>query len=450
MATISSPGIGSGLNVKSLVSQLMAVEQQPLIALGTKKSGITAKISAYGSLSSALSSLKTAATALNTPATINAFKSTFSDPTFGTASATTSAAAGTYDIAVTKLAKAHTLATAAYVGGSASTVVGDGSLSITSGSNTFALTIDGTNDTLGGIRDAINNSTSNTSVSASIINDSSGARLVLSARNTGLANKIDVAVTPSGGTGLNALSFTAGALTMTEGNPAQDALLTVNGISISSASNTVTTAITGVSFTLQKDASSATLTVARDTSAVSQAASTFAKAFSSLNTTIKTLTAYDVTNKTGSVLTGDGTTSLLQSRIRSTLSTVPASLAGTTYTSLAQVGISIQSDGSLTVDSTKLQSAIDNHFSDLQATLGAYGKAISDTVDSLTGTSGVISARVSGLNTNIHNIEAQGIRLSDRLTVIEANYNRRFSALDALLGSMTTTSNFLTQQLAKL
>jgi len=446
MATISAAGIGSGLDVKSLVSQLMAVEQQPLIALNTQKTGITSKISAYGSLSSVLASLKTAATTLNTPSKISAFTAAFSDTTFGTSSATSSATAGTYDIAVTQLAKAHSIASSAHIAGSTD-VIGEGTLTINSGSNSFALTIDSSNSTLAGIANAVNTSTLNTSVNASVITDVNGARLVFSAKNTGLANAITVSsveTVPAAG-GLSQLDTA----NMTQGNPAQNAVMTVNGVSITSASNTVTTAITGVSFTLQKDVSNATLTVARNSSTVSQAASDFAKAFTTLNTTVKNLTAYDATNKEGSVLTGDSTASLVRTSIRNVLSTVPSGLTGT-YTSLAQVGISIQSDGSLSVDSTKLQSAIDNHFSDLQTTLAAYGKAISTAVDNLTGTNGAVATRIKGLNSSIRSIEDQGIRLSARLDSIQARYNRQFSALDGLLGSMSTTSSFLTQQLARL
>lgn len=445
MPTISSPGIGSGLDVKSLVSNLMKAEQQPLVALGAKKTGITAKISAYGSLSSALSSLKTAATTLNTPTKINALKATLSDTTFGTSTATSTAAAGTYNIAVTQLAKAHTLASAPLA--AESTVVGEGTLTITSGTNSFALTIDNTNSTLAGIRDKINASTLNTSVNASIVTDVNGARLVLAAKNTGLANAIvasAVETVPAAG-GLSQITNAS----MTQGNPAQDATMTVNGVSITSASNTVSTAITGVSFTLQKDLSNATLTVARDSAAVTQPASEFAKAFSSLNTTLKSLTAYNATTKQGGVLTGDSTASLMQTRLRSVLGTTPAGLTGA-YTSLAQVGLSIQSDGSMAVDSTKLQSAIDNNFTDLQATFAAFGKAIADSVTSMTGTNGVVSTRVSSLNSNIRSIEKQGIRMSERLDRIQASYNRQFSALDGVLGSMSTTSSFLSQQLARL
>lgn len=447
MAAISSPGIGSGLDVKTLVSNLMKAEQQPLVALGTKKTGITAKISAYGSLSSALASLKTAATTLNTPAKINALKATLSDTAFGSSSATSSAAAGTYNIAVTQLAQAHTMSSAAKT--ASTEVIGEGSLTITSGSNSFALTIDSSNSTMAGIRDAINKSTLNTSVNASIVTDVNGARLVLASKNTGLANAITVGAVetvPAAG-GLSQLTnanMTGG------GSAALNAEMTVNGVPIVSASNTVTTAITGVSFTLQKNLSNATLTVARDSSAVTQAASDFAKAFTSLNTSIKTLTAYNTTSKEGSVLTGDSTAALLKTRMRSTLSTVPTALTGATYTSLAQVGLSIQSDGSLTVDSTKLQKAIDNNFTDLQATFAAYGKAVSDTVTSLTGTNGVVASRVSGLNSNVRDIEKQGIKMSARLDRIQAAYNRQFSALDGLIGKMGTTGSFLTQQLAKL
>lgn len=452
MATISALGVGSGMDMSTIIKQLMTVEQQPLTVVNQQESSIKSKISAYGQLSSALSALKTAATALNTPTTINAFKAAFSDNAFGTATASSSAAAGVYDIQVTQLAKAHTLATTAFA--SNTTVVGDGSLTIKSGTNTFSVTIDNTNDTLAGIRDAINASANNTSVSASIVNDTSGARLVLSAKNTGSANAIDVQVTESGAAGLRKLSYASAngdpyGQVMTAGNPAQDALLKVNGVPISSASNTVSSAITGVSFTLAKENSSATLTITRDSAAVSTAATNFAAAYSKLSSTIKTLTAYDAATKTGSVLTGDGTTSMLMSRLRTTLSTVPSGLTGT-YSTLAEVGISIQSDGSMSVDSTKLQSAIDNHFSDLQNVLGTYGKAVSDFADSFTNANGVVTARVDGLNTSIRRLEDRKTQIQARLDRVEANYKRQYSALDALLGSMNTTSSYLSQQLARL
>lgn len=447
MATISSAGIGSGLDVKTLVSNLMKAEQQPLVALGTKKTAANAKISAYGSLSSVLSTLKTAATTLNTPAKINVQKTTLSDTTFGTSSATSSAAAGTYNIAVTQLAQAHTMSSAAKP--ASTEVIGEGSLTINSGSNSFALTIDSSNSTMAGIRDAINSSTSNTSVSASIVTDENGARLVLSAKNTGVSNAITVSavetVPASGGLSqLTNASMTGG------GNAALNAQMTINGVPVTSASNTVTTAITGVSLTLQKNASSATLTVARDSSAVAQAASEFAKAFTSLNTTIKSLTAYNATTKQGSALSGDNTASLLQNRMRNALSSEPASLSGTTYTNLSQIGISFQADGSMAVDSTKLQSAIDTNFTALQTTLAAYGKAVTDEVNNVTGTTGVLTSRVSSLNSSVRNIEAQGIRLSARLDSIQARYNKQFSSLDTMISGMSATSSYLTQQLAKL
>lgn len=448
MATLTASGIGSGLDVASIVSQLMQVERQPINAINTKETTIKSKISAYGQLSSALATLKTAATALNTPSKINAFKASFADSTFGSASATSSAAAGTYEIDVTTLAKAHTIAmtTAA---ASETTVVGEGSLQITSGSNSFSLTIDSSNSTLAGIRDAINNSTSNTSVNASVVTDSNGARLVLAAKNTGLSNAISVAVTPSGGTGLNQLSYTAGNYAMTQGNAAQNAVLKINGVDISSASNTISSAISGVTLNLTKANSSSVLTVSRDTAALTTAANDFAKAYSSLASTVKTLTAYDATNKKGSTLTGDGTTSLLMSSVRSTLSTVPSGVTGA-YSTLAEVGISVQADGSMAVDSTKLQTAIDNNFNDLQSVLGGYGKAIADLATSMTNTNGVVTSRVNGLNSTYSSLEKQKERLESRMVRIQAMYNRQYSALDTYVAKMNSTSSYLTQQLAQI
>ena len=126
MATITASGVGSGLDINAIISQLMAAEQQPLTNIDAKAQKIDARISAYGKISSALSSLLSAAKALNTPTTIGAFTATLSDTTLGTATASTSAAAGAYTLNVTNLAKAHTLYSTSY--GGSTTVVGDGSL----------------------------------------------------------------------------------------------------------------------------------------------------------------------------------------------------------------------------------------------------------------------------------------------------------------------------------
>ncbi|MES2771138.1 MAG: flagellar filament capping protein FliD, partial [Pseudomonadota bacterium] len=172
-------------------------------------------------------------------------------------------------------------------------------------------------------------------------------------------------------------------------------------------------------------------------------------AYSTLSKTIKSLTAYDSTSKSGSVLTGDGTTSLILSRLRTTLNTVPSGLTGT-YATLAEVGIAIQADGSMSVNSTKLQSAIDGHFTDLQSTLGKYGAAISSFVTAMTDSAGTVTSRVNSLNNSVSSFEKKTLQLQSRLSTIEANYRRQYAALDASLGSMSVTSSFLTQQFARL
>jgi len=448
VATISSPGVGSGLDVKTIVSQLMLTEQKPMTDINTKESSINSQISAYGQLSSLLSTLKTAASALNTPSSVSVFNATFSDTTFGSATANSTADAGNYDIQVTNLAKANTLASKGFA--LSSTTVGDGTLSITSGSNNFSVTVDSSNYTVAGIRDAINKATGNTSVTASIINDTAGSHLVLTGKNTGSANGITVAATEGATAGLKDLAYPkVGAQGLTQGNAAQDATLTLNGIPIVSASNTMTDAISGVTFSLTKANSSATLTVTRNSAATAKLATDFAAAYSQLSSTVKTLTAYNQTAKKGSVLTGDGTTSMVMSQIRGAMNTVPAGLTGT-YTTLAQVGISIQADGSMSVDSTKLQSAMDSNFSAVQTVLGAYGKVISDLGTSLTDTKGVVTSRVSGLNSRIKSLEDQKIIVQARLDRIQARYLAQFTNLDTVIGQLTATSSFLTQQLTQL
>ena len=180
MATIQAPGIGSGLDVNDIVTKLMEIERQPIDNLTTKKSFVNAQISAYGSLKSKVSDFQTAMSNLNSPEKFQVYQATSGSESVFTSSVSSGAVAGNYNIEVVNLAERDKIATKAYT--DSSTVVGEGTLNISIGADSFELTIDGTNNTLAGIRDAINNATDNTGVSATIVTGDDGARLVLSSK----------------------------------------------------------------------------------------------------------------------------------------------------------------------------------------------------------------------------------------------------------------------------
>lgn len=460
MASVTSLGLGSGLDAESIVSGMMAVEKIPLNRLTARTTSYNAKISAYGSISSSLSSLKTAANSLYTTKT-NLLTSTVSDPKIASATSTTAATSGIYSLEITQLAKAHSLSSRV---AAASDTMGTGSLAISNGSNSFSVTIDNTNNTLAGIRDAINASSTNTSVRANILTDSAGTRLVLTSKETGANNIISMVVTDSDGNntdaydattnpnpGLSQLSFTTGANNLTQVQAGQNALVTLDNVSLSFNSNTVVDAIPGVTLSLTKEniGSPATVTIARDSAGVKKLADDFVKAYNDLRSVVVKNTAYDPTTKTASTLTGDSTVRSIDRQLREALRTTPAGVTGT-MKQLADAGISIDASGVMSVDATKFQKAVDSNFSGLQTMMDGYGKAVSSLVTSLTDTNGVITARTSGLKDSIKLLDSQKETLNLRLTAIEQRYRSRFTALDTMISGMKTTSNFLSQQIANL
>jgi len=460
----------TALDVPTLVSQLMAVERRPIDKLTTKIASYETKISSFGTLSSLVSSFQTAAKGLNTG--LQKLAATPSDP--GVLSATTgsSAVPGSYAVNVSQLAQSHSLvasgqasSTAAIGDGSATTVTFDlgaisggtltngiysGAAFTSNGSGTVSLSIDGSNNTLEGIRDAINAAAPG--VTATIVNDGSGTpyRLALSSSSSGVSNSVKI--TTSGGDGAidSLLGYDpAGTQNLTQTLAAQDAKLTVNGIAITSASNTVNEAIQGVTLTLKNTtATPASLAVARDTAAIETAASSFVDAYNALASQIKSRSAYG-TNGTGAgSLAGDGTLRLMQDQLRGIFMT-PAS--GGTLTSLAQVGIATQADGTLVLDSSKLDSAIAANFSDVTnlfssstgfaTRLEAWGK-------SALAAGGLIDTRTQSLGKYVDNYNLEVDRLENRMTALEKKYTTEYTNLNMLLSSMNTTSTYLTQQLA--
>jgi flagellar hook-associated protein 2 len=398
---LSSPGIGSGLDVNGLVSQLMALEQRPLSLLNTKEAKLQAQLSAYGSLKGALSSFQSAVAALATPARFTAVKASVADKTVMTASAASTASPGSYSIELQTLAQAQKLKSEAFATTDAS--IGSGTLTIQFGTysgGSFTLnpdksartiTLASGQSSLAGVRDAIN--AADAGVRASIINDGSGNRLVIASEDAGLANALKISVSDDDGndidnSGLSRLVYdasTGGTANLSETVAAQNATLIIDGIAVSKSSNTISDAIEGVTLSLLEEGGTTALTVARDVAGTQAAVESFVKAYNDLNKTLTDLSKYDAANKQASILTGDATVRSVQGQLRGIFNTT-LSTAGGGLTALADIGVTFQTDGTLKLDSSKLTTALNDGAKDVSTLFAAVGKPTDSLVSFVSST----------------------------------------------------------------
>ena len=465
--TLSAAGVGSGLDVKGLVSQLMTVEQRPLTLLARQEASYQSKLSSLGSVQGSLSALQTTAQSLKTAGSA-AYSTSVSDSTVLSATADSTAASGNYALQVTKLAQVQKLVSAAPGLADTSSTVGLGSatsITITLGTTSgtpvdgqyasagfvadpartpVTLSIDSSNNTLAGIRDAIN--AANAGVTASIINDGSSApyRLALTSNNSGAASSMQLTV--SGEAAVKSLvgfDPTEASQSLSETQTARNALLTVDGVSVSSASNSVAGAIQGVTLNLTKETTSAvTVAVQRSSSQLSAALSSLVSAYNSANKAMAGASAK------GAVLQGNSTVLGIQRQVRALLGGVQ-SVSGS-YTTLSQLGISFQKDGSLALDASKLNTALAADVVSASALALALGSAVKTFADGLLGFSGPIPTATAGINRSITDIGTQRVKLQSRLDATQVRYQKQFRALDTLMSGMNTTATFLTQQLGNL
>lgn len=417
---LSAPGIGSNLDVNGIVSQIMALERRPLTVLDTKEAKYQAQLTAYGSLKGALSSFQSAVAALASPARFSAVTASFADTTVATATASSAAAAGSYSVEVQTLAQSHKLKSATFA--ATSTTVGTGTLTIRFGTysgGTFTLnpdqaaqtiSVDASESSLAGVRDAIN--TANAGVSASIVNDGSGNRLIIASKDTGVANALKITVEDddlanTDNAGLSQLAYdasTGGTTNLTQTFAAQNATAVIDGIAITKASNTISDAIEGVTLNLLKanTPSATTLTVTRDTAGIQAAVQSFVTAYNDLNKIVTDLSKYDAANKRSSTLTGDATVRSVQTQLRGVFNTT-LSTAGGGLTALSNIGISFQKDGTLKLDSSKLTTALSDSTKDVSTLFAAVGKPTDSLVSFVSSTSdtknGTYLLNVSQLST---------------------------------------------------
>lgn len=428
MASIVSSTGASGLPIDSLVTAQMQIEQQPLTDIKNKISSYNTKLSAYSTLKSGLSTFQTAVDKLATAAKFNAQSVTASDSNSISATADGTAVNGNYNVTVSQLATSQKLASAGY--SSTTDIVGTGKLTISFGTFTAAaggtpasftanssksdivIDITSSNNTLAGIRDAIN--AKNASVTASIVNDGSGNRLVITSKDTGEVNSLKISVADDDGnntdsSGLSALAYDplASSNNMTQMMAAKNALLTVDGMSISKATNTISDVIQGVTLTLKGVTSTNNaLSVATDTTTIQSSVQSFVDAYNALNTSMRSLTKFvSAGSSSNGVLLGDSTVRNMMVKLKSMLSA--ASPTATTYKTLSDIGVAMGTDGSLSLDSTKLQKAITNNVSDVAKLFSPSATStdpqvtyISSKADTASGTYAVNITQLGGNGVN--------------------------------------------------
>jgi len=464
MASVTSAGIGSGLDVESIITKLMAVEKLPVTQLQTEATKIQTKISAYGSVQSSVSGFRDAALALTKSATWSATTATSADTSAITVSSGSSAAAGNYAVSVQSLAASQSVASTSFA--STSSVVGEGSLTIDVGSwdvgepgfkaratiNSMNIAISAT-DTLADVRDKIN--AAGGGVSASIVTDSSGARLVLSSTSTGVANGFRVTASGSGPSAF-AYDATDGSAAMTRTQTAADAKAKINGLDITSASNTLNDVVQGLTMNLQKvTTGDVQVSVAQDNTSIKSAITSFVAAYNGLSSLLKSQTKYDDATKTAGTLQGDSTAVSLQRQLRSMLT--GTGTASSAFPTLSSMGLEIQTDGTLKVSDTKLNSALANlpemkkAFANSDVADSAndgFAQKLRALGDQVLGTDGALATRTAGLNSTLKDNEGRQDDITTRMTDTEKRLRAQYTALDTKMAGLNTLSTYITQQIA--
>jgi flagellar hook-associated protein 2 len=435
----------SGLDVNGLVSSLMSIEQQPLANLQSKQSNFNAKLSAFGTLKSAVSTFQTAVKNVSGGA-LSALTATSSkSETVGVSVAKGSgASAGTYSIEVSKLAQSDKLVSDSVDTTTVFTAAG-GSMTISvNGKDVPVKTVDGT---LASLSNAINKA--NAGVTATVLNDGTNDRLVITGNDTGKDNSVSIAAT-----GELARFATGDGSTMTKTQAAQNALMTIDGVEVSKASNTVTDAIKGVTLNLVQTnvGSPVKVSLAKDTTAVTNNITAFVDAYNALATAVSKQTSYNAATKASAVLNGDASARSILTNIRAELGKAVSDAGG--LKSLSDIGIAFQRDGTLKLEKPdKLKSAMETNFtgvSSLFSSADGVGTRLAKVTEDMLGSTGVFKSRTDGLNATIASLGKSQDRMELQLAQTEKRYRAQFTALDSMMVNMQSMNSYLTQQLAAL
>jgi len=438
MGSISSPGIGSGINVNQLVSQLVAAERAPQEQrIARRETDARADLTAFNQIKTALSSRRTAANALDGSSGVAGRKATIQADAGFTATATSAAALGRYTIEVESLATAQKRQSGPVT---TSADLGTGTLSFTVGTETFNVTL-GATITITQLRDAINTATAGKGLAATVVNGDSGSVLVLNAAKAGTAGAITINATGSIATFTNGLAVTT---------TATNAVVKVDGVTRTADSNRLTDLIGGVTIDLTKaqDNSTFTLDIVADNANVRTAMQSFVGAYNAALTQLRNASAFNAETRVGGPLVGDAAVRGLQQQLRGAI--------GDAFGELSTLGIKSSKDGSLSIDVSKFDAALAASPSAVERLFdkeiaGSLGAVLSARLEgAVAPNTGLLDARTKALNDRLKGLLSDRDRLDVRIARIEDNYRRQFTALDGLVSQLQSTSSFLTQELARL
>jgi flagellar hook-associated protein 2 len=475
VGSITSTGIGSGLDVTSIISKLMAVEQRPLTELQTQATTLNTTLSNVGKMRGYFADLQTKANALTSTTLWGGTTASSSDNAAVKVSTSTGATTGNYDITVSQLAVGQTVTSGVFAGSTAA--LNEGSLTIElgtygsgapaadftpkSGSTAITVSIGAGETSMAAVRDKINSA--NAGVTASIVTDASGARLSLRSKDTGTESAFRISATETvndgdSATGLSALAYdaTAASSPMLRTASAANAQLTVNGIALSSASNTLNNVVDGITLSLLKTTTNATVNVAPDTATAKTAVTDFVSAFNTLASFIASQTAYDAANKKAGPLQGDQATLALQSQLRNVIN--QGSSASSTWSRLSEIGIALKTDGTLETNAAKLDNALGNlpELKNLLATDGTtsagsgFIRRFKNLADAALASDGMFATRTSSIQTSVTRNSKSQDAMQKRLDQTQARLQAQYSALDTQMAKMNNLSTYMTQQITQM
>ena len=440
--SLSAPGIGSGLDVTSIVTALVnAKKAASQNQIDNKTNEVKGQLTALSSLSSALSTLQAALAKLTTTSTFASFNATATDNTIATATTLSNAVPGSYDLNVSQLATAQKRSSGTL---SSTAAVGEGTLTIGVGSNSFNVAVSST-ATLADIASSINKASNNPGVVATVINGVNGTQLQLSSSKTGVANAFTISANATSSDGLTALATQLGTPGKLE---AQDAKFSLDGIDVTSPTNSVSGALNGVTIALTKTGDT-TLNVTQDSSAAQTAVQGFVDAYNAYNTAVQQLD-YNPSTKAVGALFGDTTMTSVERSVSSVLS---GAVSGNSIGTLANLGITRGDDGTMTLDSAKLTAALTanpNAVQNLFAGTNGYATKLNAALDTYTSSTGIIATRTTSLNNNLTQLGTQQTALDNRMAQYQDQLQKQYTNLDTLMSSLNNTSSYLTTALAQL
>ncbi|MEZ9199334.1 flagellar filament capping protein FliD [Shewanella sp. 10N.286.54.B9] len=444
---LTSVGIGSGMDINGIVSALVGAERAPKVAKFDADEGkLNAQISGIGALKSAMTEFQDSLEKLTDPDTFIARKVKISNSDYFSATAGANAVAGSYKVEVEQLAESQKLGSIPVA--DATAAIGEGSVTVAIDGSDFTVDV-AAGDSLETVMQKINDAEDNVGVTATIINGDSGPQLVMSSNSTGTSNEITVSATDTdGGTGL------VDTFAMTELSAAKDAILYVDGLKVTSGSNTVEDVISGVSLTLKDSdiSKSSTLTVSADTGTVKSSVESFVESYNALMETVSNLSGYDAETKTAGILQGDSMIRSIQSQLRGVLSSSYDSEDGATM--LANIGVKTTQTGTLEIDDSILKDALENDMTQIKDMFSAEDTGLAARLDGLVETyvqtGGTIDSRDETLDNQITRITESREQLDRKMASYEARLLKQFNAMDLIVANLSAQSADLSSRLASL